>query len=334
MRLFLGFFLALFAVNLQAASSATWPSHRLRGANITVGITEEDIAHFVKDWKGNSVRILINNMLPDEPPYKPGEEKKKKVYDCIDLCLKYGLYTVFSPSAAFRDNDRFFASKQFKAAYLEFWQEVAARYAANPGGIAYDLMNEPHDSLANLQWSDYAKELTRAIREIDTVHTIVVEPPGWGWPYGFDHLEPTGDKNTVYSFHFYGPMDFTHQRNNGILKATEEQCRERVYPGFLQGGHWDKAKIRSSIEKGFNFRDKHNVTIWCGEFGVARWATGAYNWFKDLADILEEEKVGWSYYAYREWYVMDIEMDPKAWMERTSRTETDLVKLVKSYFAR
>ena len=334
MRLFLSLFMLVLALNLRAAPSASWPSHRLRGANIVVDITEEDVAHFVNHWKGNSVRLLINDMLPDEPPYRPSEQKKEKVYACIDLCLKYGLYTVFSPSAAFQDNDRFFTSEQFRAAYLEFWREVAARYAGNPGGIAYDLMNEPHDSLANLQWSGFAKELTRAIRAVDTLHTIVVEPPGWGWPYGFDHLEPTGDRNTIYSFHFYGPMDYTHQRSNGILKATEQQCRERVYPGFLQGEQWDKAKIRSDIEKAFEFRDRHNVTIWCGEFGVARWAVGAYNWFKDLADILEEEKVGWAYYSYREWYAMDIEMDPGAWKKRTPRSETGLVRLVRGYFAR
>ncbi|HUU26690.1 MAG TPA: cellulase family glycosylhydrolase, partial [archaeon] len=313
---------------------AAWPDHILRGANISLNITEEDISHYVNDWKANSVRILVNDMLPDTPPYKASEQKKKKVFDCIDLCLKYGLYTVFSPSASFRDNNMFFTNAEFKTRYIEFWEEIAARYVENGGGLAYDLMNEPHDSLARTQWSRYAKELTRAIREIDTLHTIVIEPPDWGWPEGFDNLEPTGDKNTVYSFHFYGPMDYTHQRNKGHMRTTEEQWRERVYPGRLQGEYWDKAKLRQSIEKAFEFRDKYAVAMWCGEFGVARWAMGAREWVKDLLDLLEEEKTGWSYYAYREWHHMDLEMDPNERVKATPRTETELVKLFKSYFAK
>ncbi|OGF99282.1 MAG: hypothetical protein A2Z86_10240 [Candidatus Glassbacteria bacterium GWA2_58_10] len=332
--IFLLILIALPLSVLQAASPAAWPAHRLRGANITLTITAEDLEHFVQDWKGNSVRILVNDLLSDKAPYDPSPADKQKVYDCIDLCLKYGLYTVFSPSAAFRDNDKFFGDEAYKEAYISYWRELASRYAADPGGVAYDLMNEPHDNLARTQWTAFARELTAVIRAVDTLHTIIVEPPDWGWPAGFDYLEPTGDRNTVYSFHFYGPMDYTHQRNQGMLKATEQQWRGRVYPGQLQGEYWDKEKIRAEFEKAFQFRDRYSVPIWCGEFGVARWAIGAAQWTRDLIDILEEQRVGWAYYSYREWYAMDIEMSPEARNQRTERTETELVKLYKSYFAR
>ncbi|MBN2288558.1 MAG: cellulase family glycosylhydrolase [Candidatus Glassbacteria bacterium] len=332
MRLTLCLMLILPTVSLYAAGSTGWPQQIQRGVNVSTDITAQDLAHLADDWKANSVRILVNNITAESPPYQVSARKKKEVFDCIDLCLGQGFYTVFSPSASFRNNDRFFGSEAWKAAYLEFWQEVATRYAGS-GGIAYDLMNEPHDNLADLHWSQYAGELTAAIRAIDSVHTIVVEPPGWGWPAGFDHLVPTGDRNTVYSFHFYGPMDYTHQRNRGHMRTTEEQCRQRAYPGDIEGEYWDKEKIRSSIQQAFEFRDSHKVRIWCGEFGVARWAVGAKLWLGDLIDILEEEKVGWSYYAYREWHHMDLEMDPAERVEKTERTETELVKLFKGYFA-
>lgn len=332
MRLIFCFVLSIFVCSTHVAGQYAWPDKILRGANISVNISEEDIVYFTNNWKANSARILVNSITSKSPPYEVSEHMKKSVFDCIDLCLKHGLYTVFSPSASFRDNNKFFGNEQWKAAFVEFWKEVAARYA-KAGGVAYDLINEPHDSLARSQWSHYAKELTRAIREIDTVHTIVVEPPDWGWPQGFDNLEPTGDKNTVYSFHFYGPMDYTHQRNNGHMRTTKQQWAERVYPGHLQGEYWDKAKLAGSIQKAFEFRDRYNVTMWCGEFGVARWAIGARRWAGDFIDILEEEKMGWAYYAYREWHHMDIEMDPNERMEKTTRTETDLTKLLTGYFA-
>jgi hypothetical protein len=76
------------------------------------------------------------------------------------------------------------------------------------------------------------------------------------------------------------------------------------------------------------------VRIWCGEFGVARWALGAEQWMKDWIDLLEAENIGWSYYSYREWHHMDLEMDPEERVNPTGRSETDLVKLTKGYFAR
>jgi hypothetical protein len=308
-----------------------WPECRLRGANIVTRITQEDIDFFVNDWGGNSVRILVNNLAP-APPAKPEPQKMEDVYRTIDLCLDAGLYTILSFSPSFENNDAFFESEAYMDSYIEVWQEIAARYAADTRGVAWDLMNEPHDALANTRWLPYAKRLVAAIREVDSLHTIVVEPPGWGWPYGFEHLLPIDDDNIVYSFHFYGPMDFTHQRNNGMLKATEEQWLARKYPGHIQGEYWDKATIRRHIQPAFDWAKKHNVKMWCGEFGCTRWAVGAEQWIHDFISILEEEEIGWSWYAYREWYPMDIEMDSDARLERTERSETSLVKYFKQLF--
>ncbi len=344
MRLAICLALVLAVCKIEIAYPSPWPDRILRGANLGVGVgypgrySEEDIAHFALNWRANSVRILINNIIPDSLPYQVSQQTREDVFRLIDLCLEYRLYTVFSFSASFDNNDTFFTNEQLKAAYRDFWKEVAVRYADSEG-IAYDLMNEPHDNLAQTEWSGYAKELTEAIRQIDSVHTIVVEPPGWGWPDGFDHLEPTGDANTVYSFHFYGPMDFTHQRSGGKhMSTTESQWKQRVYPGLIVSEwgseYWDKEKIRPYVQKAVEFRDRHNVKIWCGEFGVARWALGAEQWMKDWIDLLEEENIGWSYYSYREWHHMDLEMDPEERVNPTERSETALVKLIKGYFAR
>jgi hypothetical protein len=311
-----------------------WPDTLRRGANLTVQITEKDLAHYARDWQANSCRVLINDLLPPAPPHRVSEEKKKQVFDALDLCLKYGLFTVFSPSASFDNNDRFFSNPEYRKAYVDFWEETARRYR-DAGPIAWDLMNEPHDRLARTEWNAFARELTAAIRRIDPKHTLVVEPPEWGWAGGFQYLEPTGDPNTVYSFHFYGPMDFTHQRHNGHMKATEEQWKQRVYPGStMQGEVWDRARLRKEIEKAAAFRDRHGVRIWCGEFGVARWAQGALPYMTDWIELCEAEKIGWCYYSYREWAPMDLEMDPAVRGGKTERAETDFVRLFKKYFAR
>jgi endoglucanase len=257
------------------------------------------------------------------------------------MSLDHGFYTIFSADPTAENQDAFFSNKEFRDAFKNLWKQIASRYKSDKRGVAYDLMNEPHDEVAHREWPKYAKELSQAVRAIDKTHTIVIEPADWSWPDGFKSLNVTGDKNTVYSFHFYGPMDFTHQRGydsagkfTGHLTATEEQTKARKYPGFIQGENWNKAKIKESLAAAFKFRDRHHVRIWCGEFGVTRWANGAEAWLKDIIDVMELEKVGWSYYSFREWQAMDMEMSPDIVNRPTIRTETDSVKLLETYFGK
>jgi len=321
-----------FPLEAGPVMGLTWPDRVVRGANISSRATEEDIAHYANDWHGYAVRILVNSITAEEPPYAVSEERKARIFKCLDNCLKYNLLTVFSPSASFRDNNKFFSNEQWLEAFKDFWREVATRYK-DKGPIVYDLINEPWGEEARVRWNSYARELTAAVREIDSVHTIMVVPPEWGWANGFQYLEPTGDKNTVYSFHFYGPMDYTHQRNRGHMRTTEEQWRERVYPGFFQGEDWNKERLRKEVRIAAGWRDKYGVRMWCGEFGVARWARGAMRWTQDWIDALEEEKIGWAYYEYRGWQHMDMEMDSTG-RQATPRNETGFVRFYKKYFAR
>jgi hypothetical protein len=315
----------------MARVEVAWPDRIVRGANLGEAATDADIAHFAEQWHGQALRILAESITARKPPYGVDPAVKAKFFRRIDTCLKHGLLTVFSPSASFDDNDKFFGNERWLAAYREFLREVAARYK-DQGPIVYDLVNEPWGKEARRRWSSYAKELTAAIREVDPRHTIMVEPPEWGWPEGFQYLEPTGDRNTVYSFHFYGPMDFTHQRGKqGHMTTSEEQWRDRVYPGFMQGEKWDKQRLLKEVQTAAAWRDKHGARVWCGEFGVARWARGAYRWTADWIDLLEQEKIGWAYYEYRGWLPMDMEMDPQR-REATPRGETDVVRLLRQWF--
>jgi hypothetical protein len=323
------------------ASAPRWPAESLRGTNVTNGVTAEDLSHFSRDWGGKIVRVLHLSPLSDQAPYAADEKVLQGMFEATDLALKEGLHVVFCPGVAMDNHDRFFSSPEYRKAFVRLWQRVAKRYQGNPAPIAYDLMNEPHDVLARTEWASYARELTRAIREIDARHTIIVEPTEWGWPEGFDDIEPTGDANTVYSFHYYGPQDLTFQRGydergkmTGFETASDDQWMSRIYPGKIQGDLWDRSTLERRLGAAFRFRDRYHVPIWCGEFGVTRWAKGALEWFRDMIETLEAHQVGWAYYSYREWQPLDLEMDAEARNRPSARGETEFVKLLKAHFAR
>jgi hypothetical protein len=95
---------------------------------------------------------------------------------------------------------------------IALWRKLAERYATEPWIGGYDLLNEPNwtfegkdkngkeDSSNKPIWDLY-QAITRAIREVDTNHLIVIEGNGWGNNYkGFPG---PWEKNLVLSFHKY-----------------------------------------------------------------------------------------------------------------------------------
>ncbi len=98
---------------------------------------------------------------------------------------------------------------------IALWQKLAERYKNEEWIGGYDLMNEPNWGFTdpegdrngtaeqnNAPLRDFFVRATRAIREIDTNHLIVIEGNGWGnnyngvWPLDWD-------SNTAISFHRY-----------------------------------------------------------------------------------------------------------------------------------
>ncbi len=95
---------------------------------------------------------------------------------------------------------------------VALWRKLAERYAHEPWIGGYDILNEPNwtfegkdkngrEDVSNQPIWDLYKAITRAIREVDSTHMIIVEGNGWGNNYsGFP--EPW-DRNLVMSFHKY-----------------------------------------------------------------------------------------------------------------------------------
>jgi len=103
-------------------------------------------------------------------------------------------------------------SEENRRKTVALWRKLAERYANEPWIGGYDILNEPNwtfegkdkngkDDLSNAPIWDLYKEITGAIRAVDTRHMIIVEGNGWGNNYnGFP--EPW-DRNLVMSFHKY-----------------------------------------------------------------------------------------------------------------------------------
>ncbi len=95
---------------------------------------------------------------------------------------------------------------------VALWRKLAERYAREPWIGGYDLLNEPNwtfegkdkngkEDASNKPLWDLYQEITKAIREVDTNHIIIVEGNGWGNNY--NGFPGPWDDNLVLSFHKY-----------------------------------------------------------------------------------------------------------------------------------
>jgi aryl-phospho-beta-D-glucosidase BglC (GH1 family) len=124
---------------------------------------------------------------------------------------------------------------------IALWRKLAERYANEPAIGGYDLLNEPNwtfegkdkngkNDISNQPIWDLYQALTKAIREVDTNHMIIIEGNGWGNNYsGFPG---PWDDNMVMSFHKY----------------------------------WNP-NTPEAIARFLALREKHGLPIWLGESG-------------------------------------------------------------------
>jgi aryl-phospho-beta-D-glucosidase BglC (GH1 family) len=141
---------------------------------------------------------------------------------------------------------------------IALWKKLAERYSNEPWIGAYDIINEPNwgfqdlkndkngtKEKGNIPLKKLMVEITRAIRDVDKKHMIIVEGNGWGNNY--NGILPAWDNNMVLSFHKYW-------------------------------SHNDPASVGHIVK----MRDQYNIPVWLGETGENSnvWFTEAIRLFE------------------------------------------------------
>ena len=213
-----------------------------------------------------------------------------------------------------------FSDDRFADAFVDTWRRIATRCApyaqasCAPGVqtsgpiYGYDLVNEPtqRGPVKHNYW-ELQRRAAEAVREIDPVTPIVFAANLANSAPAFRYLSPLAMDNVIYQAHVYLPGAFTHQGVNSHAWSTPE--RPLAWPGKdpVTGQTWNKDWLRKAIQPIRDFQLKHQCRIYVGEFSAASWAPGAENYLRDAIDLFEEYGWDWTYHAFREAPVWDVE---------------------------
>lgn len=214
-------------------------------------------------WGFNSVRLPMHyNLftLPVEQEPIPGQQtwltKGISMIDSLLLwCKANKIYLILDLHAApggqgndlnISDRDTSFPSlwqsDENKRKTIALWRRLAEKYAEEPWIGGYDIINEPNwgfehvtdrngcSETGNTPLKTLMIDITRAIREVDKNHIIIVEGNCWGNNY--KGILPLWDNNMVISFHKY----------------------------------WNN-NDRNAIQSILDLREQYNAPLWLGESG-------------------------------------------------------------------
>ena len=207
----------------------------------------------MKSWGFNSVRVAMHYKWFTLPIEEEPIENENTWIDTgfllidslLEWCSDNEMYLILDmhgtpggqgENAAISDYDptkpSLWESQANKDKLVALWRKLAERYSEEPWIGGYDLINETNWTFSNGNtplWNLF-KDITAAIREVDTNHLIFLE--GNSFANNYDGLPSIWDDNLALSFHKYGTY-------NDI----------------------------SSINWMISLRNSRNVPIWLGESG-------------------------------------------------------------------
>lgn len=296
---------------------------RLRGTMVNTSMTSSDLS-VLASWKANVVRWQLGGTAYAQglgtPTFSTALNNELAKMDALlPNMASYGIaVTLDLHSLSSRQFDN--AANQKKL--IDTWRTLAARY--KNGGInsysatiwAYDINNEPRDDAwteSLLTLSELSEQTALAIREVDTTKAIIIEPYDAEVP--MTNLRPARTNNVVYEIHSYNPWSYVSQGVDGTGTAPYTPI---TYPGTINGVTWNSQMIRSVLQPVVDFQNKYGISIYVGEFSVARWSPGGAQYLIDSVNVFESLGWDWTYHVFREAQCWSLEID--AATPRTSST--------------
>ncbi len=270
----------------------------------------------------------------------------------LDECKKYNMtaliafnYLVLDPNSPVDDKkEDFWKKPQYTDSVYNMVDIIAKRYKDRGDELsAYEVIGEPTieqkgDAATTPPQLEtfYSKVLTH-IRKYDQQRWFLLSPGPWGKPTnykGFNGFK-IYDNKLIYGAHMYLPNPYA-------LQGIRERDKGLKYPGMFNNRFWDKSVIHQSFKAIKDFGDEHNALIYIGEFQAVRWAPGALQWVKDVADEVDADNFGWSYFAYKPdmdfwdpfYEVANPNDPPTKWTLKNTGPTTDVWKEMMRRFAK
>lgn len=302
-------------------------------AHFQTFITEADIKQ-IASWGVDHVRLPFDYPVleSDEAPGRYREDGFRYLDDCLTWCEQAGLNVVLdlhhAPGYTFTNTlqpetehlNVLFKETAAQQRFIALWEAIVQRYRSAGDRVAFELLNEVVLPSSD-PWNQLAEQTITALRKLTAEQAIIIGGNNYNDVTELKNLVLVDDPHVYYTFHFYRPMPFTHQKapwtasisaydqtveypgefpRLAEFAATHEDF-DRFY-GWLAAETNNRELLRRFLQPAYDFMQAHKRPLYCGEFGVIDRApmASAIRWQTDFIDLLREAGIGRAVWSYKQ----------------------------------
>lgn len=185
--------------------------------------------------------------------------------------------------------------KTHEAKLYALWEQIAAAFQNRPDKLIFEVMNEPKKQVPADVWNEVQNRTVAVIRKTNPTRTVMIGSVDYNGLFSLkDLVPPAGDRHLIGSFHYYFPLEFTHQ---GASWAAAYKDLKNV--GW-EGTPAEVEDVRRGLLEAKKWADKYNLPVNLGEFGALSTADMAARarWTRCVRETAESLGFSWSYWEF------------------------------------
>jgi len=270
------------------------------------------------------VRIPLERAWIADPrdPSKIDPAHADEFARAVELVAANQLLAVVTLTTTTDDLDRMLTDKPWRDTVAALWWSLARQLSARVPAdkLVFEVINEPATENAAASVA-LMQTLAGAVRDAAPRHTIVVAGHKYSSVDELVTLKPFLDTNLVYSFHFYEPMNFTHQgawwgwpmwaKLRGLPYPSTEalvapllaslDADAQPHARYYGQQEWNRGKLAAILDKVAQWQAQNGVPAWCSEFGAVKTNTAPASrqaWLRDTRTLLEQRRIPWTHFDF------------------------------------
>jgi endoglucanase len=177
--------------------------------------------------------------------------------------------------------------------FLALWKQVAEHYRDAPATVLFEVLNEPNKALDEREWNQALAAVLPVIRASNPNRTLIVGGAQWNSRKTLWQLAlPEDDRNLIATFHYYEPMEVTHQGAEWVAGA-----------GAWTGTRWrgsdsELRTLRQAFDDVVEWGRRQKRPIFLGEFGAYSRADEGSRiaWTRAVRAEAEARGFAWAYW--------------------------------------
>ncbi len=260
---------------LDAPSEGAW-GHKIESRSFRV----------IADAGFDTVRIPVrwSAHTGGGPDYKINERFFRRVTQVIDQALANNLQVIINVHHFDELYDE--PDKQFRK-LLALWAQIAPRYKDLPDSVYFEIINEPNSQFQGDIMRRVVAQAFKIIRRSNPTRIIIMGGDEWSNIKTLPTIPSIQDPNQVYTFHYYDPFEFTHQK----ASWTDLKDSRRVKWGSAA----DKRELKAAAQYAARVQRDTGIPIFLGEIGAYEKAPyqDIVEYTRETRKAFEKEGISW-----------------------------------------